>query len=539
MRGRALAVAAFGLLACGGGPGFRSAQRPEPTAQQSAAAVAAPEPGAPPAYAEHCASCHGAARLGGAGPALLPVSLARSSPEKAAQVIRAGRPATQMPAYAGLLSEAEIAALAAHLFTEPATPPVWGEAEIRASRSAPQRAAKPDAAPVHGADPLNLFLVVEHGDHHVSVLDGDRFDVIRRFPTRPALHGGIKFSPDGRFAYLASRDGWIGRYDLNRLEMAGEVRAGLNTRNIALSADGRVLLVANFLPQTLVALDATTLELLEVIEVRSQQGAPSRVSAVYTAPPRHSFVVALKDVPELWELDYRADARAPHAGLVHDYRSDSGEGALGEPDFLPIRRIALEGILDDFFFDTGYHNLVGASRESGAWVVNLDVGRTLQRIDLAGLPHLGSGVGWRRDGRALLATPNLERPEVTVVDAESWQVVARIPTLGPGFFLRSHENSPYLWADVFFGPDKDAVHVIDKQSLAIVATLRPAPGKTSAHVEFTRDGRFALLSIWEEEGELIVYDARTLQIVRRLPMKKPSGKYNVYNKIRYAEGTSH
>jgi hypothetical protein len=41
------------------------------------------------------------------------------------------------------------------------------------------------------------------------------------------------------------------------------------------------------------------------------------------------------------------------------------------------------------------------------------------------------------------------------------------------------------------------------------------------------------------EGELIVYDAETLEIVKRMPMKKPSGKYNVYNKINYEKGTSH
>jgi hypothetical protein len=41
------------------------------------------------------------------------------------------------------------------------------------------------------------------------------------------------------------------------------------------------------------------------------------------------------------------------------------------------------------------------------------------------------------------------------------------------------------------------------------------------------------------DGALIVYDARTLKEVKRLPMKKPSGKYNVYNKTRYEGGTSH
>jgi hypothetical protein len=65
------------------------------------------------------------------------------------------------------------------------------------------------------------------------------------------------------------------------------------------------------------------------------------------------------------------------------------------------------------------------------------------------------------------------------------------------------------------------------------------PGKNAAHVEFTNDGRYALLSVWDTDGALLVYDANTLEEVKRIPMNKPSGKYNVGNKIEFAEGTSH
>ena len=62
---------------------------------------------------------------------------------------------------------------------------------------------------------------------------------------------------------------------------------------------------------------------------------------------------------------------------------------------------------------------------------------------------------------------------VSVIDMKSWETVKTIKTEGPGFFMRSHENSLYVWVDVFFGPNRDAMHVIDKQSLEIVRTLRP------------------------------------------------------------------
>ena len=41
------------------------------------------------------------------------------------------------------------------------------------------------------------------------------------------------------------------------------------------------------------------------------------------------------------------------------------------------------------------------------------------------------------------------------------------------------------------------------------------------------------------DGALVVYDADTLEEVKRIPMRKPSGKYNVFNKIHHDEGTSH
>ena len=139
----------------------------------------------------------------------------------------------------------------------------------------------------------------------------------------------------------------------------------------------------------------------------------------------------------------------------------------------------------------------------------------------------------------MLATPNLKEGLVSVIDMHDWKLLKQIPTLGPGFFMRSHENSRYAWVDSMMSPHKDTLQVIDKQTLAVVAELRPVPGKTLAHVEFTRDGRYVLASLMENDGAIIVFDAVTLKEVKRIPASKPVGKYNVYNKINRSEGTSH
>lgn len=469
-------------------------------------------------YQMHCAVCHGTDRLGGTGPALLPESLARIKREQSLEVITHGRAATQMLAFENLLSAQEIEDLVDFLYAPTAEVPEWTAEKIQAHHQVFDATASADDRPIHNADPMNLFVVVESGNHHVNILDGDSFEIITRFPSHFALHGGPKFSPDGRFVYFASRDGWINKYDLHRLTMVAETRAGLNTRNLAVSSDGKWVLVGNYLPGTLVLLDAEDLSLVHILDAQSQEGVASRVSAVYNSPHRQSFIVALKDIPEVWELSYEQGQRPDQS----------------------LRRIIAQDLLDDFSFTPEHRYLLATSRKAqGGQVIDMQTGEVVTDIPLPGMPHLGSGIYWPHQDGWVFATPNISQGLITVLDIGSWEVIKEIPTEGPGFFMRSHVNSKYAWTDVFFGPNFEAVHLIDKQSLELAHTLRPMPGKNAAHVEFTRDGSHLILSVWDEEGALIVYDSDTLKEIKRIPMNKPSGKYNVGNKTEYAEGTSH
>jgi mono/diheme cytochrome c family protein len=253
----------------------------------AAPAVAQTAPDAAALYQTHCASCHGETRLGGLGPALIPQNMGRLRGPAISKVIAGGRNATQMQGFADVLKPDEIDALTAFVSKPLDNTPVWGATEISATRVI-WRKPDPAAKPVFAADPLNLFVVVEVGDHHATILDGDKLEAITRFPTRFALHGGPKFSPDGRFVFFMSRDGWVEKYDIWTLAKVGEVRAGVNARNIALSSDGRHIAVANYLPNTLVILSAEDLSVEKIIDAVDLKGKPSRVSAVYQARPRQS-----------------------------------------------------------------------------------------------------------------------------------------------------------------------------------------------------------------------------------------------------------
>ena len=167
------------------------------------------------------------------GPALLPDNLARLRKPDALKVVAEGRTATQMPGFAAQLNKDEMAALVELIYSPVEPAPSWSDEDIRSSRIQHVDPATLSDKPVFDADPLNLFLVVEAGDHHISVLDGDKLEPIYRFQSRFALHGGPKFAAGGRYVFFGSRDGWITKFDLWNLKVVADVRAGNDTRNVA------------------------------------------------------------------------------------------------------------------------------------------------------------------------------------------------------------------------------------------------------------------------------------------------------------------
>jgi len=129
-------------------------------------------------YQRLCAQCHGSDRLGLTGPALIPENFARLKPAEARGVILNGRPASQMAAFADRLTEAEAQSLVDLVFAPLPETPTWGLDRIEGSRQVLVQEKDLPEKPLHGSDPLNLFVVVETGDHHATILDGDRLEPI-------------------------------------------------------------------------------------------------------------------------------------------------------------------------------------------------------------------------------------------------------------------------------------------------------------------------------------------------------------------------
>ena len=213
------------------------------------------------------------------------------------------------------------------------------------------------------------------------------------------------------------------------------------------------------------------------------------------------------------------------------------EGEVFEEKPFGRRRIYINDFMDDFFFDRAYSEVMGAARNAKmGQVVNLDVRKKIADLELSSMPHLGSGIIFKYQGRDVMVTPHMRENVVSVIDMENGQKNQNVRS---GFFYAQLRKHPYAWVNVFFDKHRGVMHVIDKKTLEIVKTIKPEPGKTAAHAEFTLDGQYVLISVWDMSGTLPIYNVKTLKEVKRVPMKTSSGKYNVFNKINLSEGTSH
>jgi mono/diheme cytochrome c family protein/DNA-binding beta-propeller fold protein YncE len=452
----------------------------------------APAGDAATSYRELCSSCHGVQRYGGYAPPLIPDALRRRSDEELERVTLDGRLATQMPGFRAVLDPERARALVA-LMREPVGDVRWDPSDIAASRIEfePGEVRIPPAVRRE-----NLMLVVERGSGSISVLDGDSLEELDRFPVG-RIHGGPKFDVGYRGFVAVTRDGTLVRYDFERGGVQVSAKVGVNTRNIALSPRGDFVAVANQLPASLVLLDGE----LRPLASFALDGQPS---GVYPLPGRQSFLLALRDVPALYRLDF------PEATL---------------------HRVELPEPFEDFLFVPGPERRLLASSRAGSRVLLYDVDRNevLASLTTEALPHLFSAAFFRRDGVAYAALNHIGVPRLSILRMDRFEIEAEIPLVGSGYFVRTHPGTAYLWADT----NSEAIQLVDKRTLApLERVIVPEAGKKAMHVEFTADGKRALVSVWDDDGAVVVYDSETLEEVARLPYSMPVGKYNAFNKTR-------
>jgi hypothetical protein len=285
----------------------------------------------------------------------------------------------------------------------------------------------------------------------------------------------LLLSADSRYAYASSARGQVGKYDLTARRRVATAIVGKRTANIALSSDGKWLMAGNSEPHSLVILHASDLSLFREILVDDRQGNSSAVAAVYAAPLRQSFIVALKDFEQVWELSWDPDADPIYASFMHSFRKGHVEGVIVEAQPFGRRRIQLKTRLEDFIFDPAYAEVIGRipGTNKGA-AYNLDARRKVADLDLDATPNFSAGLTWEREDKIYMAVPHQGGGAVSIVDMDKWRRIKTIPTAGPGRFIADDRNPDNLVLLIQSGPDKGLRQMIDKDTLLIVETIPAA-----------------------------------------------------------------
>lgn len=436
-------------------------------------------------YNTYCASCHHEKRIGLSGPPLLPEFLRRKTPQQIEKIILEGLPSTLMPAYRQL-DKKQTSALIAYMH-HPGDYQ-WSDKDINLSLTSIKREAKKLGI----KNIRNITPLVERDANKVWVIENE--NVLDKF-TANNVHGGIKYTSSGKDFFVPSRDGWVTKYSLQKGKPTNKVRACVYLRNISVSRDNQYLFATCRLPQQLVTFNASDLSLVDT------QPLEGKISALY----------------ELYSDDK----------AIFTYRDRALLGILDTK----TRKISYEKLdapIEDFFIDPFDRYLIGTSRKgTQLQIYDLQTHKIVFEQTIEGMPHLFSATYWYQGGDFYFATPHMNKPYITIWKMYEWEFIKKVDIGGDGFFVKTHPATPWLWID----NGSDELVLINKKDFS-EKRVKPVPGKKFNHTEFSGDGRFAYLSIYENDGALLVYNTDTLEELKNYPANMPIGKYNFVNKNR-------
>ncbi|VVO39408.1 cytochrome D1 domain-containing protein [Pseudomonas fluorescens] len=352
----------------------------------------------------------------------------------------------------------------------------------------------------------DLGVVVERATGSLQIIESDTHTALARIEGFGDLsHASVVFSRDQRYAYVFGRDGGLSKVDLLTQRIDHRVIQGGNSIGGAISQDGKLIAVSNYVPGGVKVFDAVTLQQVADIPATAlADGKHSRVVGLVDAPGQR-FVFSLFDTGEIWSADF-SQGNTPKISRFTGI-GEQPYDALITPD----GRYYMAGL----FGEDGMAQLDLWHPERGVQRVLGDYGRGQAKLPVYKMPHLE---GWAvADNQAFV--PAVGRHQVLVMDSRNWKQTAAIPVAGQPIFVTARPDGRQLWVN-FAYPDNDRVQVIDTETHAIVADLKPGPAVL--HMEFTSRGDQLWLSL--RDGEQIqVWDPYHLKLLSTLPATKPSG----------------
>lgn len=352
----------------------------------------------------------------------------------------------------------------------------------------------------------DLGLVIERASGSVQIIESTGMTELARIEGLGDLsHASAVFSRDQRYAYVFARDGGLTKIDLLRQRIERRIVQGGNSIGGAISQDGRLIAVSNYVPGGVKVFDAENLALIaDIPSTEMADGKRSRVVGLVDAPGQR-FVFSLFDTGEIWSADF-SHGNPPRITRFKD---------VGEQPYDALITADGRYYMAGLFGEDGMAQLDLWHPERGVVRVLKDYGRGQAKLPVYKMPHLE---GWAvADDQAFV--PAVGRHQVLVMDARTWQQTAAIPVAGQPIFVTARPDGRQLWVN-FAYPDNDRVQVLDTETHQVVADLRPGPGVL--HMEFSGRGEQLWLSVRDGE-QLQVWDPYRLTLLKSLPAQSPSG----------------
>jgi protein NirF len=352
----------------------------------------------------------------------------------------------------------------------------------------------------------DLGLVIERASGSVQIIESTGMTELVRIEGLGDLsHASAVFSRDQRYAYVFARDGGLTKIDLLRQRIERRIVQGGNSIGGAISQDGRLIAVSNYVPGGVKVFDAENLALIaDIPATEMADGKRSRVVGLVDASGQR-FVFSLFDTGEIWSADFS------HGSPPRITRFKN----VGEQPYDALITADGRYYMAGLFGEDGMAQLDLWHPERGVVRVLKDYGRDQAKLPVYKMPHLE---GWAvADDQAFV--PAVGRHQVLVMDARTWRQTAAIPVAGQPIFVTARPDGRQLWVN-FAYPDNDRVQVLDTETHQVVADLRPGPGVL--HMEFTGRGEQLWLSVRDGE-QLQVWDPYRLTLLKSLPARSPSG----------------
>jgi YVTN family beta-propeller protein len=304
-------------------------------------------------------------------------------------------------------------------------------------------------------------------------------------------------------AYVSNQNGDVSTIDLSTMEISGTVSAyGKEPRGIGVTADGKLLVLANREGGRIAVIDRASGKLLRHIAIGSNPEfvrtrghlafvsyepgssgqAPGAAPGAASAPP---------------SADKESDAPA-HVAVV-----DLDHGRI----LRSIRGgLETEGI--EFAAD-GRHIIIANEADNNLSVHEIATGKLVKTIDVKAYGNRPRGIKRAPDGKSYVAT--LELSDTFIVLDPAYRVIKSVKTGGSPYGVSFDRTGARLFVAVARSKE---LQVFDAKTWEPIKSV--ATGTRCWHFSFTPDDKNLLVACGRS-NEIVVVDAEKLEVAKRIP----------------------